>query len=452
MRESRNGRNGGHGWNARLLLAGCLAVLLAPAVRGQPAPGGPLTVDQAVDEALRNNPGLAAAAYDLKAARGTRLSSYSAVLPSISLQTQYSQTTSRYGEPRVDPFTNRIITSETDDSYSLSGSVSQPIISPSDWYSVSAAGASLAASRQTFRIARQDVILTVRQQFFNLVGAIRLQQVAAEALSVAEEQLRRSQALFDLGSVARSDVLQAQVNRATAERDEIAARNRVEQERAFLATLLGRPVTEEIDVTTDLPEPAIEETGEAGEPAWIQEAMRSKPELQRARESSRAAHLDYRSAFWSQFPSIDGSLFYSKTADSRADIWDLGHLKDDARWGFTLGLRWDIFPGLSKIGAVQRTNAQALAAREEVRRQELQTELDVREARIAIQNARESISAAEASVQLAEENLKLQQALYENGGGTILELNNAQAELTRARVSLVQAQIDLHLAVAQLQR
>jgi len=55
-------------------------------------------------------------------------------------------------------------------------------------------------------------------------------------------------------------------------------------------------------------------------------------------------------------------------------------------------------------------------------------------------------------VTFAEESVRLQRALYENGGGTLLEWNNAQVELTRARVAVVEAEVQLRLAQAQLER
>ena len=120
--------------------------------------------------------------------------------------------------------------------------------------------------------------------------------------------------------------------------------------------------------------------------------------------------------------------------------------------GFSIGLSWNIFDGLGTIGGVKSAKASVAAAREEFRRQELETALGVREARIEIKNAHEGIHAAQEAVELAAENLKLQEALYENGGGTILELNNAQVENTRARNSLIEARIGLHLAYALLDR
>jgi outer membrane protein TolC len=256
----------------------------------------------------------------------------------------------------------------------------------------------------------------------------------------------------------------------------------VDQERANLAVLLGMGVDEPLDIRVDVGDPPQVELDEG---SLVQEALELRPELRRARAQLQAAEQRNRSAFWSQFPTMNGTLSWSRQTQAYrpediditatvveqevvfdtlitpavkrrgaafSDLFDLGDLQGNASWGFAIGLNWRFFDGLGTIGNVRSAKANLASTKEERRRQELEAALNVREAMIAIKNAQEGIRAAEESVELAAENLKLQQALYENGGGTILELNNAQVENTRARNSLVEAQIGLHLAHAQLDR
>jgi outer membrane protein TolC len=296
----------------------------------------------------------------------------------------------------------------------------------------------------------------VRQQYFLLLQALLLERVAGEALGVSEEQLRRSDTLFELGSVARTDVLQARVNRATAVQELIRARNSVAQERARLAVLLGMSAADSLEIRTDVPDPpetVLEEE------SLMQQAVEERPEVRRAEAELAASRMRSRSAFWSQFPSLSGALFYNRQVDARpgrgdafSDLIALDDLQQNASWGFSIGLDWSIFDGLGTIGEVKSSRAGVSSAREARRQEELDAGLAVREAEVAIRNAREGIQAAQESVELAEENLRLQQALYENGGGTILELNNAQVERTRAHNSLIEARIGLHVAYAQLDR
>jgi len=417
------------------------------------AEGPPLSVDECVQMALRNNPALAMARWQLSGTEASRLSTYSAYLPAVSLQNNYVKSVTQFDQPKIDPNSGLLITSTTrsvNDYYVLQGTVTQNLVSPPAWFQNLAAGATVAAVRQGLRATEADVAFRVRQQYFLLLGAILLEDVSKEALSVSQDQLKKAEALFELGSVARRDVLQARVNRANQERAEIQARTAVEWQRAQLAALLGLDVQEPLEIRLDVADPIAAEVPD--ESSSIREALDLRPEVKRAEAELRGARLSYRSSFWSLFPTLHGTLFYSRQADALSRVIKLSQLDQNAQWGFAIGLRWDIFDGLATWGDVQRAKAEVSSAREARREQELAAALAVREAQIAIQNARDGVRAAEEGVGLAEENLKLQQALYENGGGTMLELNDAQVQWTRAKHALVEARIELHVALAQLDR
>jgi outer membrane protein TolC len=420
---------------------------------GGPASGAePLSLDQCIDIALKNNPGLAQAGWQVKGTEANRLANMRAFLPTLGLRMARSTTTSANSQSTIDPNTGRIIDANfkgTSTSWSDQLSLGQNLVSPVDWYAYAASNADVASAREGFRGSRADLIYGVRQGYFAFLGQILLAQNAKEALAVSEDQLKRSQALFDVGSVARSDVLQARVNRANALRDEISARNAVDQYRAALAVLLGMSVQDSLQIRQDVEAP----TGtDADEGVLIREALQTRPEVRQAGEQHRASKLRYRSSWWAHFPSLDLSMYYSKQGSGADKILDPELLDQDAYWGYAFGLQWNIFDGMSTYGSVRGARADLYASKERQRQEELNAALGVREAQIAIRNAREGRNAAEEAVALAEENLKLQEALYQNGAGTILELNNAQVERTKAKNSLVEATISLHLANAQLDR
>ncbi len=415
-----------------------------------------LTLRQCEDLAVKNNPGLAQARAQLRGAAASRLAGMSAFLPDLSYNLSRSQSTSSYGVAVIDPRTGLPVTGRVDDNYSHSVGLSQPIVNLPGLYGYRAAGADLASARESLRGSEADLLLAVRERYFVLLRAILLEEVAGEALSVSEDQLRRSEALFEVGSVARSDVLQARVNRANAEREEIAARNTVDHERARLAVLLGMRVEDSLEISRDMDEPPPAGDDES---VLIAEALESRPEVRRAAQDLQGARLRYRSAVWGQFPSVFADLSYSKTVTQRGgifddlgDLMDTGAIKDDAGWRWSVGLRWNIFDGFSTIGGIRRSKANVYSLAEARRQEELDAALAVREARIAIKNATEEIRAAEEAVAFAEESFKLQEALYRNGGGTILELNNAQVERTRAKTSHVNARIAHQIARALLDR
>lgn len=442
-------------WRSRLSIAG-LAVLLGGLPIGgaqaedPPVPDRPLGLDEVIELALARNLAFQQSQLGIETAEGSLKSARSQLLPTLRGGIGYTRSVANFSVERFDPESGLLLeandTNVTVES-SLRFSGGLPLLDPGVWENVRSSSRSLDATLEDVARARQNLAFTMTQRFYELVRAKQLTQVSGEAFSLAEEQLARAQALYELGSVARSDVLQAQVNLASADRDRISAENRVEQEKARLAVAIGAPVGTPVDVME--PEAPREVPPIEDERALLVEARAGRPDLAAAALGLDAARHGLSASRWARWPTVNASYSWSKRGDAPADV--LREFDRDISYGAGLSLDWNLFDGWNTKGAIQRSQAEVATRQRALEEAQLQAELEVREARLAINNATESIRSTEEGVALAEESAKLQQALYESGGGTLLEWNNAQVELTRARVSLVEAQVDLRLALAQLE-
>ncbi|MEZ4648733.1 MAG: TolC family protein [Candidatus Eisenbacteria bacterium] len=409
----------------------------------------PLSLAEVIRLAEAGNLGLKQRLLTIDSAEGSLKSSRSQLFPSLRSSLGYTRSVANFTSPRIDPDSGLLleqnVTNVTVES-SLRLSTGMSLVDPSSWQSVKASSSSLDATKADVERGRQSLAYTMTQQYFELVRAKQLTEVSEQAYQLSQEQLQRAQALYDLGSVARSDVLQAQVNLASADRDRISAITGVEQQKARLAVGIGAPVDAPIDV-----QELDELTGSPSsydEPSLINEAMDTRPDIRAAELGLSAAEHSLSASKWNRWPTLNASASWSKRGGSPDDV--LNKFDRDISYGAGLSLDWTMFDGLNTKGTIERSQAEVATRRRALEEAELQAALEVREARLGIQNATESIRSAEEGVRLAEESAKLQQALYESGGGTLLEWNNAQVELTRARVSLVQAQVDLRLALAQM--
>src|SRR5206468_2659587 len=111
-------------------------------------------------------------------------------------------------------------TSTTDISQRSSGttlSSTWGVFDLSTWSGLSAARQGLKASRLRRDATRDDVVLATRRQFYGVVQAIKLAQVAEGALKLASDDGRRVKAMFEVGSVSKSDLLKAQVRTAQSQ-------------------------------------------------------------------------------------------------------------------------------------------------------------------------------------------------------------------------------------------
>jgi outer membrane protein len=275
---------------AAVVFAAMGSLAAAPMVLAQP-----LTADQAVEIALKNSPDIANANANVQDASGSLLGAYSGVLPqgSASLSRSGSWARSRSGDQ---VFGGLVFPSDrTDvDQYSttpaLSGSWSA--LNLSALSGLNAARNGLKAARLQRNAARNSLAFNTRRQFYEVVRTIKLAEVADGATTVARDEERRVRALFEVGSVSRSDLLKAQVRTSQSQRDSLTSHHNVTLQRINLASLIGIAEAEMGQVDTSLAFSARD----YDEASLLAEATKNRPDLLGAQSQLRSAEWAVRAA------------------------------------------------------------------------------------------------------------------------------------------------------------
>jgi outer membrane protein TolC len=402
----------------------------------------PLTADDAANLALDRSYIVLSSEEDVKAAGGQAKSARSPVIPSLSAAARYRNT--------IDPTASRIAASALPifESQFWSGSavMSQQLINFSTWGNIRAASRSEAAATHRYSATRADIALQAYTQFYALLKAERLATVSHENLELSRDQLRRTEALFELGSVAKGDVLKQKVQVSQAQLEIIRDRRAILIERARLANLLGVDPAQPIPIDTTLTEPVLE----ADSSAVLQEALTLRPELAEARSQVSASEASLGSAQGLRYPSIDGSLGYFFETPGWPDGFNQVGQFDN--WSLELSMNIPIFDGFNAKGQINQAQARRLQANYVLRDQELKIAVEVEEVLQAISLSKDRIEVARDGLAAAAEDLKLSQEKYNVGSGTVLELIDAQVNHVRAQSDYVSAIADAHVAVVQLRR
>lgn len=415
-------------------------------------PPYPWDLETCLVVARSGNLDLAQVAASAEAQEGRHSQSLGAYLPSMNTSVSFSRNETAEGTIFVDE-SGRLINQKVSERYQVSSSVRQSLIDLGAIYTIRGSAQRLQEARQRVESAKEQLELDVTQNFYALLKAAKQARVALEAVDLGKEQLRRTESLQELGSVPRADVLQSRVALARNELDLISARHTVRQGQSNLALVLGLSDDREIAIDTTVVLPPLDIPW--GEEQLWEWASRDRADLQEVRLAHRASRTSAQAARLDRYPTLGLNAFYSKTADRSGDAFELK--SGDARWGMTVALSMNLNPidqlliGSTK-GGVEAAEWTARQERRRLQKKELEVRLDIRNAINAWEEARERHSMSQENLRYAEENLRLQKALYEGGGGTILEWNNAQVELTRARSDLLAAQVDLLSAEASLAR
>jgi outer membrane protein TolC len=427
----------------RNLSAVILTALLAQHLI-DPARGSELTLQECVDMALTRNPLITAANARVLEGRARLGEATAGFFPQVDFsgsagrsEASYQMVIPAFGGFEGESFTAKLKTDRYDAGVTLRqilwdfGRTAQLVRQGRE---------GIHSAQDAFEEARLRVSFEVKQAYFSLLKAQRLTEVSARNQEQTENHLAMAQARFDHGLGTRAEVVRARAASSEATLGVIQAKHAVEGARWALNRVLGRPLTEELDVA-DVPSPVV---GTQNYDLLLSEAGSKRPELKILRDQIRQAEVSVGLARLEQYPVFMGSASYQRWDDS----WPLGQ----TNWSYGLSLSIPVFDGLrarSRVAAA-RANLESLRANEE----DLKTTVAL-EIKMALQRRDETgerIQVMDVYVGEAEENLALAEGRYEEGLATQVELIDAQVLLLTARRNHEEAVCDLHLAQAQLDR
>src|SRR5262245_12435123 len=199
-----------------------------------------LTADRAVQLALAHNLDVIRADATVLDAKAGVYSAWSSILPTFSLNLTKSdqRVTNETGFTQVAGNVVPILPNDSHHKSTIpSLSASWLGLRFSSWSNYSSAQGSLTAANRSLDAAKSEAALQARRGFYEVVKAVKLEGVAGGSLKLARDDERRVRALFEVGSVSRSDLLKAQVRTSQSELDSIVANHTVTARRNDLAIL-----------------------------------------------------------------------------------------------------------------------------------------------------------------------------------------------------------------------
>jgi outer membrane protein TolC len=303
---------------------------------------------------------------------------------------------------------------------------------------VQAAREDLNAADLDLSTARQNVILSVQQAYYNYILALHLVAVQQEAVEANTQNLNQVRGFFEVGTRPKIDVTQAQVQLANSELALVQARNQAATALAALNNAIGVPdhppyrLREELEITPTLP--SLEES--------MQTALKNRTELLAAQARIRSAEANLAVAKRNFLPSLGA------TANWRYGGQDYP-LAPNWLAGVTVTipvLNPPLFSQLDEVAA----NLASAQANEEITRQNVILEVQQNHANLI--GAKESIRASEVLLQQARESLELARGRYQVGVGPLIDITNAQLALTQAEDQNIQAIVNFKLSEAGLRK
>jgi outer membrane protein len=400
-----------------------------------------ITLDAAIDLALRSHPSEAQARANVDVAAAHVVENRSQYLPQVVGTAQYQRTT--YGptnKPGYPVYSSASWTT-TSNYFTFGGTASQLIYdfgqTSGRW---SSAQASESAATQSEHAVEVQIISNVRKAYFQARAQRDLIDVAAEAVANQKMHVDQIQKLFAEGMRPEIDQVTAETGLANAQVQLISAQNAYDLACAAFSQAIGLSRATRYEPGTDDMPPVADE--DAPMDHLLESALHARPELASFAKQREAQEKMVSAARGSYGPNLQAQASIAGTGvtlDNLAPNWWVGAL-----------LTWPIFQG----GLTQGQVAEATATLHSINAQEdtfrLQVRIDVEQAALAVKAARATLTAALVALENAKKQLQLAEARYAAGMGSVIELSDAQVTRTTAAAQEVNARFSLASSRAAL--
>ena len=406
-----------------------------------------LTLDEALELALSENPTVRVAEMEVARYDYVRRQTWGSLLPQLSASGNY---------------TRSIVKSEmrgglsfgADNTFALQGDLTLPLFAPAVYRTLKMNDTQRAAAVETARSSRIDLVAEVRKAFYNILLAEQSLAVLRESEATVQRTVDDTQVQYDHGLASEYDLLTAQVQLSNLRPTILQTENSIKLAKLMLKMYLSIPEQVEIEVVGTLDALRDEVlSGTDGLTADVSHnsSLRSL-ELQEEllRRSLRAANAG-------RLPTLAAFGTASYTGNDMEPFMGFGS-GDDARYFWThpisvgVQLSVPIFAGLTRMNRSRELKnqiAQVTLQRSYARQQ---LDVQVRSALNDLLTARETMFAQELTVEQARKAYRISDTRYRAGAGTILELNSAQLSQTQAQLNFSQAIYDYLSAKAEYDR
>ncbi len=409
--------------------------------------GTPLSLEQALEEALANHHLIREAEELERAAAAEEKSVQAALKPSLAARYQYFRLEDNpYAIFRTNLGVQQVNMGHRG-TYTWDVTVTQPLFTG---YALATkkkiASLDVAVSQVQREMAVLDVIKHVKTAYYSVLLAQRFVEVAGEEVQQLTAHLEDARRFYDQGLIPLNDVLKSQVALAQAQQVHVRRQKDLEIASADLNRLLGRNLSrpvrlQDAPVFSGRDQPLEELTAEA---------VRSRPELnilrlevQKATEAVRLAASDF-------YPKVFAVGSYERTG--KDPLGEENDYRNPDTTAVGVRLDWSVFEWGKTQSQVRRQRAALKAVEERLADIENSVRLEVKAALGDVQVAEENIQTARKALEQAKENLRMTRLQYQQQVTTVTEVLDARTYLTQAEANYYAAHYGRHIAQAELER
>lgn len=409
------------------LLAGGYCLPVRAAAAGE---NGNLTLPEAVEIALKNNPAAIKSVEDISGAKFTEQSAKSGYLPNLS--TNYSATA--MADTIYEIQNGRKVQVASDTQYGWSVTLVQPLFTGfavSSRHEIAKIGIEVSEKEKDQIFL--DITRGVKSAYYRLLLTDKILLTAQEAVTTLDSHKKDAQRFYDHGIIRQNDLLRAKVALSDAMQQRERAGADVDTARAELNRWLAR------DINADTRIEPIETISRIHEnlPTLLESGLKERPQLQAmalVKKTIEQAITLEKSGF---YPTVSLVGSYWQNGDSPAA--DNNDYMNDHNASVTLQANWTLFDGFKTRSDVGKTVSAKRSYDQSIRQAEDQVRVEIKRAWLNLGVAQHNVKTSKMTLSQAVENMRITQLAYQQEAATSTEVLDAQTDLTGARNNFYQS-------------
>ncbi|KQC09691.1 MAG: hypothetical protein APR62_13675 [Smithella sp. SDB] len=416
----------------KIILITIILFMLSPTAKAaDQSTGTAYNLEQCIAIALKKHPSIKESAGNIKASESKVGQAKANYYPQINLSTSYQ---------RIGPASSYNSSADTYNQYSTSVDLGITLFDfgkTSTHVEIQDLGVN--ASRADYDDTIVQIILNVKNAYYNLLQIKRNRDVAIDTMNQFQQHLDQANAFFRIGTKPKFDVTKAEVDYGNARLNVLKVENALRIARITLKDVMGIPDSPDFAIVDNLIfQKSTLQLNEA-----LNMAYSNRPNLRSVVAKREAAQRSIELAKKGYYPVLSGSAGYGFSGTD---------FPIEKGWNAGASLSFPLFNGLSTKYQVDeaKANLEISKASEDLIRQEIR--LDVQQAYLNVQDAAEQISMAEMTVLQAKENYDLASGRYRTGVGNPIEVADSIITLNNTRASLNTALYNYKIAQAALDK
>jgi outer membrane protein len=422
-------------------IACILCFVLVTGLAGAGEGGGTISLDACIEKAVERNLALIQSSLAEEATGLQASIALKEMFPTLS--TNYSYTGRR--DVSTVSAGGLYFPVSSHDNYAWDVTLTQPIFHGGAlWNRYKIAQLDLDVSQLQVEQVKNDLVRQVKEAYYSILKTEMIKEESDAAVKRLEAHLTDAKGFYEVGLIAKNDLLQSEVEAAQARQALISASHDVEIAKARLNLLLRQ------DLDTPLePEDVLAFTPyREGLDDLLATAQRLRPEIKAGTLTVEKARKEIDVARGGYWPNLDFNAVYSKAgtdpqmSENPFGDRDMANIMLTASWEL-----WAWGKTRDTVGVAGYGVSKAEAALYEVRDA---VAFDIKQAWLRLREAAENIEVARTSLAQAEENYRLNTERYKERLATSTDVLDAQSLLTSARTGYFNAMADHLIAKAVL--